>query len=370
MNYFALGFGVIAATAVAGLDYATQARQIPGGLSVVAYVQTIPARFNVAQDETRAAEEKAARQAQPASIHLPEPPAGWTRRALTDADRALLDLLPPQPSAREKALTAELKESTVAGALLDLDARKAEAARAERDAQTWVYQKGEDIVALRASYSRTRTPRGMQGLAIEISDNNVAAMVGREGFAVIQGVAYSRNLGLLGARAEAPYREFNGSLRDEVKILARARASDAAVREILAAIDYDGLNAMLDTPLDNVGSNAPVLSVEEQKRLADAEVNIRRDRHLAAARAAEDRLKGKADAAQEEVATDPAAETAEHAETDDAAEDSFFSRIFAKLTGGGDSSTDTEKRYEPKRFSVSTKGNCKIVATGKTCSVK
>jgi hypothetical protein len=142
------------------------------------------------------------------------------------------------------------------------------------------YQKGESLVALRLSHRKpgagAMNPIG--GMAMNIVAGNMEAMSGKEGFAVVKGVPYRRELGLFSMGGEDDStRVLTARMGEEIRISVRARASDEEVYELLNAIDYDTLNAMLATPLAGVGRDAPEIPLAQQKAVADALISEQSD---------------------------------------------------------------------------------------------
>ena len=149
-----------------------------------------------------------------------------------------------------------------------------QAAKARRDeAQVYVYEKPGAIVALRAAKIAQGGGLGPQNFAMQMVANNIEAMSGKDGFAVVKGVTYRLEKGLFGMQdQERDYRVISGMIGGEVRISLRAKAEDADIIALLEAIDYDRLNQMLKAPVAGIGSAAPEMTAEQSLALATANV--------------------------------------------------------------------------------------------------
>ncbi|WP_281969096.1 hypothetical protein [Roseovarius nanhaiticus] len=226
MNYFAIGFGAVALTAVVAIDYANQANiagAAPGSYPASAYMQSFAARWSDACDAQSDATAAAA-------AYLPPAPEGWTRTAWPTEDAPL---------------------------------------------RGWIYRQGDTAVALWADYQAAGSDCGasggiMAGLA-------QAAKVAGTGWAVIGGTAYrhlpagSHAKEATSAGLDAGYDAAQTTIGfdDMVTLTALSTAPESALRSLLAAADYDGLNGLLSTPLPLMGSDAPIIATANEAKAAD-----------------------------------------------------------------------------------------------------
>ncbi len=282
MNYFALGFGAVALTALGAVDYANQASaagQAPGTYTASAYFASYGGRMTAMREARAAAAEakdREARRSTGARPYLPDAPEGWSRRAWADGDNSAIERAQP-------GLVAD----DAPDLLKNFAAKGERAAEKQRDAETWVYQNGSEIVAIRAAYTARE---GERNLAAAVQDT--LAPMGRggsgaqTGWAVIGGVAYAAqqadtndaaapHLSLVGT----PFVSLEAHLgfHDEITLTVQSNTDFAATRAILAEVDYDGLNALLTYPLPYIGSAAPAISPETERQLATVMVDIRED---------------------------------------------------------------------------------------------
>ncbi len=258
------GFAIVAAIATGAVDYTMQSKRLGqplGQIGLAAYVDTITNRYESANAESALK----SRQKQAAKTHLPEAPDGWTRRNWEDGDNARLE--PPARDLRaleRKAARARELSLMMAGML----AEEVKGGPRLRRTEIWVYERGDEIIALRAKYTKPDAKPSFSSMVKRVADANIRGVAEARGYAVIAGVVYGEIRPVQGDEARAKYRGFSASMGENVMISVRAVASDDAIRSMMAAIDYDGLNGMLDSPLENVGSQATVVEPSQQSALA------------------------------------------------------------------------------------------------------
>lgn len=275
-----VGLILVAVTAVVGADYYAQARSaVEQGESydMARYGESISERITDASDTlARMKEQRELRKAGVMAM-MPEAPEGWIKRPMTQADA---DLLMPRPELDEmsKQMIAEIRKSPTGAMMLKAD----DAARDQYVAEHVVYEHGPRLVALHIDFEeRPRKAAGLTGVAQKMIIGQLAAMSSNSGFAMVQGVPYRRVRGFyvadIGGEADGPsesdggtLREFNAGIGRQVRISVKSDASDAEVYQIIEAIDYDGLNGMLDEKLADVGSHVATLPLDVQRRLAQA----------------------------------------------------------------------------------------------------
>ena len=265
------GFVLVAAIAVGAVDYVNQARRAgskPGAFSVSAYAATITGRFVDQQAALAAERTRNELLALPTKSFLPEAPEGWTRGDWSAAADAAFGS--GYDMAEDPSVPEAMKEDPTLKALNAVG----QAAKARRDeAQVYVYEKPGAIVALRAAKIAQGGGLGPQNFAMQMVANNIEAMSGKDGFAVVKGVTYRLEKGLFGMQdQERDYRVISGMIGGEVRISLRAKAEDADIIALLEAIDYDRLNQMLKAPVAGIGSAAPEMTAEQSLALATANV--------------------------------------------------------------------------------------------------
>ena len=338
LNAYSLGFIGVATVALFGVDYIVQSKSAgaaPGEYSIGQYVDSITGRFAAAQAE----KEKAERQAELAKVHLPEAPEGWERREWEPELEDGFDISIESDADAEKELNEALNNSPVARMIQAQG--NAETRQAARD-QVWEYVRGDEVIRISAKYSRPQKRKGFQALAMEMVATNMGMMSVLEGYAVVQGVPVFRVVGMEefdpNAKDVARPLRLEAHMGREISLGVYAEAKDESVRELLALIDFDGLNAMLHTPLEGVGKAAPVLSLEEQIARAELAAEAHRKGELNKSRKLEEQMIEQAAAISgtptvgAELAPQPEAKPAAGSEPQQEA--SLTSKIFGFFSGG------------------------------------
>ena len=264
MRLQVFGFAIVGALAMGGVDYTMQSKRLGqplGQIGLAAYVDTITNRYEAAN----AASALKSRQKQAAKVHLPEAPEGWTRRNWEDGDNALLE-----PPARDLGALQrkDAKARELSLMMAGMLAEEIKGGPRLRRSEIWVYERGDEIIALRAKYTKPDAKPSFSSMVQRVADTDIRGVAEARGYAVIAGVAYGEIRPVKGDDARAKYRGFSASMGENIMISVRAVASDDAIRSMMAAIDYDGLNGMLDPPLENVGLQAPVVEPAQQVALA------------------------------------------------------------------------------------------------------
>lgn len=391
---FFVAFLLICGLSIAGIDYFNQVQKAETTFAEFGlgdYVNNVTTRFGDQKQAMADANRRSALRSKPMKDLLPDAPAGWSRRGWTDADNALLN----PGKYKGDDLPDALRDNAQLQAMMAMD--RAATARGE-SREIYVYERGKDIVALRLNFTRAQ-PGGPTGMAMAIVTGNIEAMSGKSGFGVFHGVAFREELGMFGSGRDAAgasgLRIFTAKMGSQVRLTARTRASDLAVRSLLGAIDYDTLNFLLDQPLPNVGTKAPVLSPQEEKALADAAVEAASRAQIEAGQDMERRLRGiggdlrgqpetapseggapdlaallaAAQAAEKEAARLAAAEAAAPTETEK--KPGFLSRIFGSMrTAEPEPEPPTPATIKVnRRGSSSSNSGCTTTSGFKRCSV-
>lgn len=247
INSYAFGFACVAAAAAAGADYVVQSKVAGQGLgsySVSSYTSSIPARFGLMMSDRA----KASRQSELARVHLPEAPEGWERRDWMpeSSEDAMSGMTLVQQMAFKKTMRTAKK-----------DARK----------QVWEYVRGNDVVRLSAHFA----PLPEDGEETPALAAFVAPFVSFEtanvqGYDIVQGVPVYRMIDPAtgaGAGGKGP-QYLQAFIGDRVAIGVYAEGNEAAMRMLLEQVNFDALNAMLDTPIAGVGRDAKPLSEEDR----------------------------------------------------------------------------------------------------------
>lgn len=265
------GFVVIAAVAVGGVDYVNQARRAgsaPAAFGMSSYLHTITGRFGDQQAALAAERTRNALLSEAPRSFLPEPPEGWTRSDWDPEGEALFGKR--YDMADDDFVPESMKSDPTLKALNALDKVQS----AEKDAsEVYLYQKSGGAVALRIARLPKPGSGGIAGGIMGMVGANIEAMSGKDGFAVVRGVTYREEFGIMGTGAEdRRFRVFTATLGDRIRISARAIAEDPDVIALLDGIDYDRLNLMLEAPLEGIGSAATEMTAAQSQAFASENV--------------------------------------------------------------------------------------------------
>ena len=298
MNFYAIGFVAVLGVAGLGVDYHQQSAMAGvglGKLGVGDYFATYSARIEGAKAEKMAELAESQRQAawrEGPRPYLPEAPAGWTRRGL---DEGINDaIIPAQVLMQDTDSHAGanyLARARLAPGQSFEDAKPASGIAklmGERSAadiikdvasRSWVYERSDETVFVEVRSANPPNLNSMAGKAETTMNAIVGVLEGKEqGYGVIGGVPFIELLDSNGERANH-YRILNGTLGfgQEVRIIVHANAGTAATREILSAIDFDGMNAMLVTPMASVGNDMTPPPGVDEAELAEEMVRLKKE---------------------------------------------------------------------------------------------
>lgn len=265
-----LGFLCVGLIVLIGLDYYKQDTKTDGQLSLSGYVDNVNQRFNRRQDQQNV--EKVARERQKRwdagpKPYFPEPLQGWTRHALTDtgheAVSTALSLFVPAEKIAFDDAPPQLTQ------MMDAS-RERQMRQLERTSA--LYANGTDLILLNVAFKEKSSRNTVAGLAISGQTAVMESMKKKEGYAVVDGVAFVEELKYQTNRDEVPnYRVFTGRIGfdQEVIISLHTNANDDAIRDMLDAVDYAGMNALLPLPALVVGKGIEV-PLDQQPEIADS----------------------------------------------------------------------------------------------------
>ncbi|MCJ7871624.1 hypothetical protein [Phaeobacter sp. J2-8] len=197
--------------------------------------------------------------------YLPDAPEGWSRRAWVTEDRKIM---PGLAGAEEELLGYSQFYGTNAIGLHTNGLE--ETLVKQRGTTTWLYENGAKLVEITALKPASFEGLEIQQASMEMAGNNMRALETEAPFVVVQGIVWAKIL----ASSTQTGLEVDWHLSakvGEIQIYLRALgANETDIRQFLGAIDYDGMNGLLDTPLVAVGSSAPPLSKAEEVTFAKA----------------------------------------------------------------------------------------------------
>ncbi|MCA0929207.1 hypothetical protein [Ruegeria profundi] len=264
-----LGFAMIVCLVIAGLDYFQQGKKHDGSLSVSGYVDTIKQRFAQQQGEREAKAVERDRQNRwnaGAKLYLPAAAQGWDRYELTDLDSAPVDTVlaeyDPTPLISSVSGTSELIRLSKAGK---------EGFARKLSKTGLVYANGNEVAWFDISLKPKSARNSLVGIALSRQQNFAAMTEITKGFAVIDGVAFMETTYSMLESDEAPdYRRITGriGIDEEVVIRMNTNASDEAILELLQAVDYAALNALLTFPSPVVGAGV-LIPQDRQAEVAE-----------------------------------------------------------------------------------------------------
>lgn len=269
-----IGFLLIAAIVIAGLDYYQQDKKHDDTLSFAGYVETINDRFGLYKAEQAAKQAERERKKSwdaGAKSFLPSPPEGWGRHDLTDADskpvQAVLSGYEISPMISSISGQAELQRLTNEGRE-GLIRKLAESG--------YVYEKDGEIVWFDITLKPKKARNTLVGLALGRQADFMNAMQFSNGYAVIDGVAFAEvTEGLSGEVQKSDIRKIKGRIGfdEEVVLRLHTNASDATIRQFLNSVDLAGLNALLEFPSVATGQGIYV-PLEDQPEMAGKMLNL------------------------------------------------------------------------------------------------
>lgn len=204
--------------------------------------------------------------------YLPEAPEGWTRRNWTKND---IKRMPGLAGVEEEILMTSQYHGKNA---IALHVKGEERTFTELRNQTmWIYEDGSGIIEFsilkpnkpREMGQNDPTMKGPLGMSLSMSGSlgsSLRTMQHYKPYALVKGVMWSRRSWDTSDHMarDVPYKF--GARFGEFQLYLRGRdVTEAHMREMMALVDYDGLNALLATPLDNVGSHAVPMSADDQQ---------------------------------------------------------------------------------------------------------
>ncbi len=269
-----IGFLLIAAIFIAGLDYYQQDKKHDGSLSFSGYLETINDRFGVFKAEQvakQAERDRKKRWDAGAKPYLPSPPEGWARFDLADSEskavQTVLSWFELSPLVSSISSQVELQRLTNEGR--DSLIRKL--------AQSgYVYEKDGDIVWFDITLKPKKARNTLIGLALGRQADFMNAMEQSSGFAVIDGVAFAEVTGdISGRNEESDIRKIKGRIGFDEEIVLRlhSNTNDATIIQFLETVDLASLNDLLEFPSVATGQGI-VIPVEEQPEKADKMLHL------------------------------------------------------------------------------------------------
>ncbi|SDX62863.1 hypothetical protein SAMN05444358_10825 [Ruegeria halocynthiae] len=264
-----IGFLLIAAIVVAGLDYYQQDKKHDGTLSFGSYIDTINDRFGVFQAEKVAKQTERERKKSwdaGAKSYLPTPPEGWARYDLTDTQSK-----PVQKALSELELSPLISSISSQEELFRLTNEGRDGLIRKLARSGYVYEKDGEIAWFDITLKPKKARNTMVGLALGRQADVMNAMEVSDGFAVIDGVAFAEVTGgLSGGVQESDIRKIKGRIGfdEEVVLRLHTNGNDATIRQFLKTVDLAGLNALLEFPSVATGQDIYV-PLKEQPEMAD-----------------------------------------------------------------------------------------------------
>ena len=259
-----IGFGLAMVLAILAMDFHEHSEGTNIKTRGKSYVHGVPERFvgfltsfkpvPVARDQ------------------LPQAPEGWERRDWTMAD---FETLPGLAGAEEeKRIYAALTHSmptTKTGAQRKLLKQRANT--------SWLYETGAGLVEMAAiEVAPARAGNPIASAALDNLAKANAAFLLPQDYRLVQGVMWQRLATGPASNQDQDLQWWLTARVGEIVLYLRARtASEQAVHALLAAVDYDGLNAMQDRPADGIGTAARTQTPDTAQTPATAQALAEQD---------------------------------------------------------------------------------------------
>ena len=298
MNFYAVGFVAVLGVVGLGVDYHQQSVNAGVPLGVLGpgdYIETITARFDAHKAEKLAEEVEAERKRAwkvGGKPYLPEAPAGWTRRGFDEGPTTAI--VPAYKQARGSGMAsranylsqARMEDAVSGGAssaaegVSNMMGQRSAADIAKAVAtRSWVYERGDETIFVEVTQRKKPNLNSLVGNISKMMEATMGAMDGIDrGWDVIGGVAFFESLNADGTRPNH-YRILTATIGfgQEIDLRVHANASSASTREVLSAIDFDGLNAMLKNPMSSVGNEMTPPPGIDRVELAERMAKVRRE---------------------------------------------------------------------------------------------
>ncbi len=268
----AIPFAFVCLATGLGVDYFTQSKAEGhelGQMSVGQYVDTFAGRFLGMQAERSKEvleEERQRMWAEGGKPFLPEAPEGWVRRAVYDPGFSGIVL--PSVAAENHSAEALAVATALAHSKVSKRIQKA-------DQRGWIYQRDGKTVWIDVSMRRNVSSNSLMGLAAQTIEASSELPGSKTGVAVLDGVGFveksetyariSQNDNWAFIRQKplqeyTAYRRIEGRIGfgQEIGFRVLSDASDDEILEILALVDYKGLNNLLRVPMPTVGQGIEV----------------------------------------------------------------------------------------------------------------
>lgn len=223
--------------------------------------------------------------------YLPEPPDGWTRRdwAKEDSNR-----LPGFAGVEEEILLASQFYGSNAPALHVKGPERT--LRQIREQTMWIYDTGSGLIEVSIFKPNTAAEfgkddplaKGPPGLDINSAGSpgsTLRTVEHNKAYDVFQGVVWTERRWDTNPviSKDVPFKF--GAEFGAFQLYARGSdVSEADMREMMERVDYDGLNALLATPVAHVGSAAVPMSDAQEQAYMKAVTEQQRDAKRAARR--------------------------------------------------------------------------------------
>ena len=284
-NWSFVGFATVAAVSLVTMDYYVKSAKAGvgfGELGVTAYVGSFAdqyADFKASKEREKELDALAQRQRLGARPYLPDAPDGWQRRAYLAGDNSAIEPQAREISDEEKELIADIQASPTSK-LLGLQVATSANRFDYRDQQGWVYERDGATVYIGAVLKQPASKKGITGRAMAVAFNNMNGMASYDGFAIVQGVPFTRvSKFIQDADSATSYETFKGfiGLGQEVQITIVANAPLEDVRALMEHIDFAGLNGLLAKPWPDIGPDAPEYPALQQIILSEQAMKKRRE---------------------------------------------------------------------------------------------
>lgn len=178
--------------------------------------------------------------------YAPAAPEGWVKRDWTDADVELFSG-PIEPLTEE-----ELEQQKIANEMNENPAVKLMQAGMTKGfkTDTWIYEKGESSIAVSLKFIPARVQSMTGGKQLGMMQDIMRMDEVETDFARVGGVLFEENTD----DDDTHSRRFSAHIGRQIDIGVRLIGESAEAVEIMAGINFDGLNAMMKDPVEGVGN--------------------------------------------------------------------------------------------------------------------
>ncbi|AML50111.1 hypothetical protein [Falsihalocynthiibacter arcticus] len=132
---------------------------------------------------------------------------------------------------------------------------------------TWVYEKGDSMIALELRFIPARLQTMVGGEQLNMMQDMMQMTEIKSDFARVGGVLFQETT----RTHEAFSRELTGHIGRQIDIVLRVIGPSSDILTLMADINFDGLNGMVETPIEGVGNMQEIafLAMDKEQEAAE-----------------------------------------------------------------------------------------------------